>query len=104
MSEHIGKLTYQKKVLLTKELKNIHLHYDTVHDCREGKDEVVFDGLVFTTTDDRQLKPFHYLNETESQRLQEEIEDFLSLRTSSNCPCSKLKESCNQPIRSRWSV
>jgi hypothetical protein len=104
MSEHIGKLAYQRKVLSTKELKNIHLHYDTVHDCREGTDEVVFDGLVFTTTDDRQSRPFDYLNETESQRLQEKIKDFLNLVASSDCPCSKLKESADHPIRPRWSA
>jgi hypothetical protein len=104
LSERIGEIAYQKKVILTTELKNIHLHYDVVHDCIEGADEVVFDGLVFTVTNGKQLKPFDYLNETESAYLQNKIKDSLNLNTSSSCFCSKLKESCNQPIRARWEI
>lgn len=91
MSELIGNLVYHKKVFSISEIESMHLHYDIVHDCCEATEEVVSEGLVFTTKGGKQWKPFNYLNEADSRHLQEEIKGLLNLTISSNCSCANLK-------------
>ncbi len=92
MSDRIGNFVYRKKTFSISEIESMHLHYGIVHDCCEGTEEVVFEGLVFTIRGGKQWKPFHYLNEADSQYLQEKIKGFLNLTISSNCSCASLKE------------
>lgn len=92
MSELIGNFVYRKKAFLTSEIESMHLHYGIVHDCCEATEEIVFEGLVFTVRGGKQWKPFNYLNEADSQHLQEEIKGLLNLTISSNCSCAGLKD------------
>ncbi|MBF0522118.1 MAG: hypothetical protein HQL24_03570 [Candidatus Omnitrophica bacterium] len=93
LSELVGEWTYQKKVVLIKDLKNMHLHYEASYDCHECAERVVFDGLVFMKNDDHVFKPFLdlSLDESESKILEQKLNDYLKLPAPATCSCRQLK-------------